>query len=175
MDPLHVPLVAGAVLLVPAGVTKLVRPSGAYRAMRLAGVASHVGLVRILGAVELTVAFGVISSAAWAWSAALGALYAGFGAFVVLALWRHAPIASCGCFGAADPPPTAAHAGVDAALSAVGLLAAIDGVRAPLDVVRDGGTHAVIIAAGGAAVAAAVYALFRFGGSRAARSRPRPS
>jgi hypothetical protein len=175
VDALHVPLVAGAVLLVPAGVTKLTRPLTAHRALRLAGLPSHVAFVRVLGAFELIVAFGVVASAAWPWPAALGLLYAGFGAFVVLALYRHAPIASCGCFGAADPPPTAAHAGIDAALSAVGFIAAIDGVRAPLDVLRDGGADAAIIAMGGAIVAAAVYALFRFGGSRALRSHPRPS
>ena len=41
------------------------------------------------------------------WAVAL--VYAGFAGFVGLAMSRRLPIASCGCFGKADTPPTWIH------------------------------------------------------------------
>ncbi len=55
--------------------------------------------------------------------AAVALLHAGFTAFVLLALSRGGVIASCGCFGRADTPPTRSHALVTGllALAAGGL------------------------------------------------------
>ena len=44
-------------------------------------------------------------------------MYAGFTAFVVIALRRGGVLSSCGCFGRADTPPTRAHALVTGAAS----------------------------------------------------------
>ena len=47
-------------------------------------------------------------------------MYAGFTAFVVIALRRGGVLSSCGCFGKADTPPTRAHALVTGAASVIG-------------------------------------------------------
>jgi hypothetical protein len=175
VDPLHVPLAAGALLLLLSGVQKLLHPLLAHRALRLTGLPSHPRAVRALGAAELVVGTGTLLLASRWWPAALAALYAGFAAFVVLALWRNTPLSSCGCFGAAETPPTPLHAGINAAIAAVALLAATDPPDAPIEVVTDGGASAVGFAAGSLFVASVVYAALtqRFG-SRATRSRPGP-
>ena len=82
-------------------------------------------------------------------------------------MWRRAPLTSCGCFGSAGVAPTPLHAGVDAGFAAVGVLAAIDPVRAPLDVLTGGGADAAVLAVGTALLSGAVYVLFTRGtGSR---------
>jgi hypothetical protein len=78
-------------------------------------------------------------------------------------VWRRAPLTTCGCFGSAGVSPTPLHAGVDAGLAAVGVLAAIDPLRAPIDVVTDGGSDAVLIVAGAALLAGAIYWFFTRG------------
>src|SRR4051812_22474688 len=136
MDALDVPLAAAALLLVPSGVAKLRRPADTERALRAVRLPGGATRVRVLGAGELVVGLGVVLDGARpGWSVALGALYAGFAAFVLLALWRRAPLTSCGCFGAAGVTPTPLHAGVDAGLAAVALLTALDPRSSPLDIV----------------------------------------
>ena len=94
-------------------------------------------------------------------------LYAGFAGFVLLAVWRRAPLTSCGCFGSAGVAPTPLHAGVDAGFAAFGVLAALDPVRAPLDVLTGGRADAAVLAVGTALLSGAVYVLFTRGtGSR---------
>jgi hypothetical protein len=51
--------------------------------------------------------------------------YLAFTAFVALALRRGGVLASCGCFGRADTPPTRTHLAVTALLAASGLLVAL--------------------------------------------------
>jgi hypothetical protein len=175
VDPLHIPVAAGALLLLLSGVQKVLRPLLTHRVLRIAGLPSHPSAVRVLGVIELAVGMGTLLSGSWWWPAALGALYAAFAAFVVLALWRNAPLSSCGCFGAAETPPTPLHAGINAAIAAVALLAATDPPDAPLEVVTDGGASAVGFVGGSLFVASVVYAALtqRFG-SRATRSHPGP-
>jgi hypothetical protein len=91
-------------------------------------------------------------------------------AFVVLALWRRAPLSSCGCFGGSSVAPTPLHAGIDAGFAAIGFVAATDAGPAAIDVLRDGGSDALTLAAGAIALAAVVYWVFtRWPGSRSAR------
>ncbi|WP_432545534.1 MauE/DoxX family redox-associated membrane protein [Kineococcus sp. SYSU DK004] len=148
MNPLTVPLLVGAALLVVAGVAKVRRPRSTAQALRTQSLPSGTALVRLLGAAELlVVALALSGSPAGAW--ALAAAYAGFTAFVVLALVRRRPLSSCGCFGAADVPPTAAHVAVTGALAAVGAAVALTG---------GAGLGAVLAAGPGPALAVAVSA-----------------
>jgi hypothetical protein len=175
MDALHVPLTAAAALLALAAPRKLNRPDEAGRALRLTGLPSSRWLVRAIGAVELAVGIGVLVDAGEPlWPFSLGVLYTGFALFVVLAVWRHAPLTSCGCFGASDASPTPLHAGVDAGAATVAFLAAADGIRAPVDVIGDGGADAAWLLAGAGVVTLVVYALFTgWPRTRSARSRRR--
>lgn len=68
-----------------------------------------------LAATEITVGSTALllthPLAAWA----VGLVYAGFAGFVALAMSRRLPIASCGCFGKADTPPTWIHLAINLA------------------------------------------------------------
>ncbi len=145
MDALAGPYLASAALLVVAGGAKLLDPLPLVRALRSVGLPAPQLLVRAVAAAELAVGLLAIGTGA-RWAAIGVALsYAGFTAFVLLALRRGGVLASCGCFGRADTPPTRTHVAVTGALAAVatavaaqplaglgGLLAAQPGSGVPL-------------------------------------------
>lgn len=71
-----------------------------------------------------TGAAALLFGGTWAgWAVAL--LYGGFGSFVAIALHRRIPIASCGCFGKADTPPSLVHVFLNGAGLAGGLWAGL--------------------------------------------------
>ncbi len=73
----------------------------------------------------LEVAVGLAAVAAPVSSAAgVALLYAGFTAFVLVALARGGVVESCGCLGRADTPPTVAHAATTATFALAAALAA---------------------------------------------------
>ena len=84
------------------------------------------GAVRAFAAAEVVVAVAALALPGRLTAALLALMYAGFTAFVVLALRRGGVLSSCGCFGKADTPPTRAHALVTGAASVTGLLVAVD-------------------------------------------------
>ena len=94
-------------------------------ALRAAGLASSIGVVYALAVAEIaTGAAALMVGGAWAgWAIAI--LYGGFGSFVAIALHRRIPIASCGCFGKADTPPTLIHVFLNAAGLVGGLWAGL--------------------------------------------------
>lgn len=104
---------ATAALLVVSGIQKLGNPAATAGALKAAGFPDRHSLVIGLALVEVAVGGGsvVVGNELFAWAQA--ALYAMFGGFVVLALSRKIPIASCGCFGRRDTPPTLIHFGVN--------------------------------------------------------------
>jgi hypothetical protein len=171
MDLLDVALAAAALLLVVSGPAKVARPDDTGRALRLTGLPSARALVRTIGVTELVVGVGVLLDGDRAvWPAALGATYAGFAGFVLLALWRRAPLSSCGCFGGTGVAPTPLHAGIDAGFAAIGFVVATDTGSAPIDTVLDGGSDAVLLVAGAVVLAGVVYWVFtRWPGSRSTR------
>ncbi|HEX7094411.1 MAG TPA: MauE/DoxX family redox-associated membrane protein [Acidimicrobiales bacterium] len=175
MDLLQVPFTAAALLLIPSGAIKAIRPDATRRALRAAGLAGPRTAVRLLGVAELATAIGVIVAGGRWWAASVGLLYAGFTLFLVVALWRRAPVRSCGCFGEAGAEPSPLHVGIDAAAVAVAALALSDPLPASLDVVRDGGADAAVLIAGALVVAAGAYLAFtRSLGTPATRSIPPP-
>jgi hypothetical protein len=107
-----------AALLVWSGIRKFADPEPTSGALRAAGLPSSRLSVLGLSSVEVAVGTAALlfSGATIAW--AVAAVYAGFAAFVTLAISRRLPIASCGCFGKADTPPTWIHLVIN--LAAVG-------------------------------------------------------
>lgn len=128
----HLPVLAGAWLLVAAGLNKIWRPAPTSRALRevvrnprLRALAGP-NVVRGLGAVEVACGAGVLASP---WAGAVwmqSALYAAFAGFVIFALSTGAPLQSCGCFGAADTPPSLSHVALNAVVAALGIAAVTD-------------------------------------------------
>jgi hypothetical protein len=88
--------------------------------------------VRVLAAGEAVLGVVAVVRPGALVAAAVAISYAGFTAFVLRALRSGSPLASCGCFGKTDTPPTPVHAVVTAALAvaagviAIGPAAALD-------------------------------------------------
>jgi methylamine utilization protein MauE len=107
-------LAVAALLLVAAGFSKTVRPDTTARALRVAPAAVRAGACAeaVLGILALLSVGGRITSALVATS------YLAFASFVTVALVQDRPLATCGCFGEPDTPPTLVHVLIDAALAA---------------------------------------------------------
>lgn len=108
---------AAAGLLALGGALKVARPTDTANALRALGVPGPVArpLVRLGAAVELAIGITALVVGGRVTAGLVGASYLGFALFVGAALWRHTPIASCGCFGEVDAPPTVLHAVVNVA------------------------------------------------------------
>ena len=125
MDALAGPYLASAALLVAAGVGKLVDPLPLVRALRSAHLPGSAALVRVLAAAEALLGLAAVVTGSRATAVLVAGSYAAFTAFVLLARRRGGVLASCGCFGKADTPPTTTHVAVTAALAAVAAAVAV--------------------------------------------------
>jgi uncharacterized membrane protein YphA (DoxX/SURF4 family) len=119
---------AAAALLVLAGTQKVRDPQPLVRATRSVGLRPPRGLVRGLAAVEVLVGLAALVDGSRWTALAVAASYALFTAFVLVARRRGGVLASCGCFGKADVPPTLTHAAVTATVA----LAALSGAPGSL-------------------------------------------
>ncbi|MFQ6171990.1 MauE/DoxX family redox-associated membrane protein [Oryzobacter sp. R7] len=121
---LAVPYAAAAVLLVVAGAPKVLDPGDLHRAVRSVGMPVGREAVRAFALAEVVVGVAALAVPGPATALLLAALYAGFTAFVVVALRSGGVVSSCGCFGKADTPPTVAHAVLTGGAALAGLAAA---------------------------------------------------
>ena len=151
MPALIVPFLAVCALLLLAGLAKLRTPAATAQALRTQGLPSSPGLVRLLGAVEVSLA---VAAAAGVPATALGvaAAYAAFTGFGLLPRLRGRPLSSCGCFGEPALPPTPVHAVLTALAAACALAVALTG-RAGLPVVTADGAVAAAAVLGATALA----------------------
>jgi hypothetical protein len=127
------PYLAGCALLVVAGVAKLVRPVDTTIALARA---TSVARARVQPVVRLAAgAEAVLGAAALARPNALLAglvavSYVAFGGYVLWARSSGAAVASCGCFGTPDTPPTVAHLAANIAFAIAALsVSAVDDHR----------------------------------------------
>lgn len=125
------PFLAAAALLVLAGVPKVVDPSSLVRALRSVGLPSAAPLVRLLAAGEVVVGAAALARPGRLTGVLVLLAYGAFTAFVALALRRGGVLASCGCFGRPDTPPTTSHLLVTALLAASGAVVAWGSAVAP--------------------------------------------
>jgi hypothetical protein len=116
------PFLAATVVLGVAGVAKLRRPDDTARALHAASIPLGRMAVRAGAVAELVVAIAALAIPGPITGALVAASYAGFAVFVVMALRRGWPLASCGCFGRPDTAPHLAHAALNigAAVAAAG-------------------------------------------------------
>lgn len=103
------PLWVFAGLLALGGALKVGAPLATQGALRQSGLPASGLLVRGMGLVELGVGIWAIATGGAPAGIAVAVLYGGFALFVVNALVRELPVASCGCFGREDTPPTWIH------------------------------------------------------------------
>lgn len=125
MDALAGPYLASAALLVVAGGTKLRDPLPLVRALRSARVPARPLLVRAVAAVEVALGVAAVLLGSRTAAVLVALSYAAFTGFVVLARARGGVLASCGCFGRSDTPPTVTHAVVTAGFALVAAAVAV--------------------------------------------------
>ncbi|HEX5722628.1 MAG TPA: MauE/DoxX family redox-associated membrane protein [Acidimicrobiia bacterium] len=107
-----------AALLVWSGIRKFADPEPTSGALRAAGLPFSRLSVLVLASIEVGVGAMALLFSGRVYPWAVAVVYAGFAGFVGLAMSRRLPIASCGCFGKADTPPTWIHLVIN--LAAVG-------------------------------------------------------
>jgi hypothetical protein len=155
---------AGALLLLAAGASKAVDPARTVGAMHRLGWGASPAAVRAGAVAEAMTGAATLVLGGWVLSGLVGLSYAGFAAFVALALRSGGPIGSCGCFGRADTLPRLLHVVVDVGLAAAGLAGMVAGVT-PLV------AASLPVAAGAVALAAGAYVALTAGSTRS-RSHP---
>lgn len=116
MSALHA---SAALLLVVAGVAKLLRPADGFAG--LVGLRTRPVGVRLIGVLEAAAGTAALIAgglAAWI----VGLLYAAFALIVLRAVLAGAD--SCGCFGRLDAPPSKIHVAGNLTLAAMSFIAA---------------------------------------------------
>jgi uncharacterized protein YjeT (DUF2065 family) len=98
-----------AFLLVATGLVKVAKPTDTARAIRAMGLPAGDNAARFLGLVEITIGLSVVMTLSIAALAAQGLMYLAFLVWIVAALQKAVPIASCGCLGTPDTPPYWGH------------------------------------------------------------------
>jgi len=112
------PYLAATALLGLAGGLKVVRPSETANALRAAGLPSHRSLVRLGALAEVAVAIAALAAPGMVTGTLVSVSYLAFAGFIGMALRRRWVIASCGCLGRPDTPPTPAHLVLNVAAAA---------------------------------------------------------
>jgi len=125
MDALAGPYLASAALLVAAGGAKLIDPLPLVRALRSARLPAPRHVVRVVAAVEVAIGAAAVLLGSRGAAVAVTVSYAAFTAFVLVARHRGGVLASCGCFGKTDTPPTTTHVVVTGALAVVAAAVAV--------------------------------------------------
>ena len=163
MDVFAGPFLAAAALLVLAGAAKAADPLPLVRALTSAGLSGRAPRlapwVRVAAAGEAALGVWAIASGSRAAALAVAGSYAGFTGFVLLARARGGVLASCGCFGKADTPPTVTHAVVTAAAAAVALAVAVRPYGDLSGLLAGSPAGGVALLAATAAVAVTAYAV----------------
>jgi hypothetical protein len=126
VEALGGPVVISAVVLALAGARKLMDPASTQGALREMGLPWRGPIVAALAVGEILVGVAVLAVGGTLTLLALAAWYLGFAAFVAVALRRDVPLASCGCIGKEDTPPTWVHLAIDLFFGVVALVAAFD-------------------------------------------------
>ena len=127
MAPASALVLAGAVLLVVAGVGKVRRPSYTAGAIKSVGVRVKRRSVTLLGTAEVAIGLAAFVASGPVPSTLVGLSYLGFTGFLVLALRKGGAMSSCGCLGRPDTPPTRTHAVLTAALGTAAIATAVGG------------------------------------------------
>ena len=117
---------AASVLLVAGGIPKIRRPEPVTRALAAARLPASTGVARALGVGESVIGVLFLTVPGRASAALLAAAYVGFAAFLTYLLVAHVAVASCGCAGERDLPPSWLHVGLDLVATMAAIVAAFD-------------------------------------------------
>jgi len=157
MTALAGPFLAAAALLVLAGVGKVLDPLPLVRALRSAGLRLRPSAVRVGAGLEAALGLWAVVLGGRVATALVAASYAAFTGFVLLALLRGGVLASCGCFGKADTPPTRTHAAVTGGLALAVAATAVRPFGTLADLLSGSPSHGVPLLAATLALGAMLY------------------
>jgi hypothetical protein len=123
---------SASVVLVAGGVAKTLRPAGTERALSAAHLPSGAGIVRTLGSAEAAIGVAFLVAPGRTTGALVAGAYLAFAAFIMYLLLGRVAVASCGCAGERDLPPSWLHVVLDgiAAAGASAVLVAPEPPRA---------------------------------------------
>jgi len=115
-------------VLLISGIAKILFPSPTQSALSTVGLPSSLFFVRSLGLIEiLSGVLGILLGGIYL-PVIIGALFAFFTIFILFAL-RNGQVASCGCFGATESPPSLLHVFANLLFMVIALLAVgVDGL-----------------------------------------------
>ena len=137
MNPAAGPFTIAVVLLALGGAFKAASPGDTAKALRGLGLPGWPLLVRLGGVLEIAVGVVALLTGDRVAAALVMVSYLGFAAFVAVALARGVPIATCGCFGKADTPPSVVHLVINLGAAVAALAVVVDPGVALDDVVAD--------------------------------------
>src|SRR3954465_11961675 len=121
------PLLIASALLAVAGAPKTLDPTNTVGALRSVGLRVPPFTVRLFGAVETALGIATLVTGARPLAVLVALSYAGFSAFILVALSKGGAVSSCGCVGRADTPPPRSHVGVTSGLAIACAAAALTG------------------------------------------------
>ncbi|HET7530494.1 MAG TPA: MauE/DoxX family redox-associated membrane protein [Mycobacteriales bacterium] len=133
MEPATAPLLVAGTLLAIGGTPKIRRPAPTSGALRSVGLRVPDAAVRAGGLVEAALGVGAVLTGSRLLAASVAASYLGFSAFVAVALSRGGVVASCGCLGRSDTPPTRSHLALTLGLATAAAVAAVTGASGLID------------------------------------------
>src|SRR3954453_2419926 len=111
------PLLIASALLAVAGAPKTLAPTTTVGALRSVGLRVPPVAVRLFGAVETALGIATLITGARPLAALVALSYAGFSAFILVALSKGGAVSSCGCVGRPDTPPARSPGGGPAGLA----------------------------------------------------------
>ena len=113
------PVFIAAVIVVIGGALKIGTPAATQSALRALSLPDNRFLVQLMGVGEVAVATAMLAFGGPIAAALLVVAYLLFAGFVIAAKRSSAGLASCGCFGSVDTPPSVVHVVVNLASAAV--------------------------------------------------------
>ncbi len=120
------PVFLVAVVVALGGALKLGAPAPTVSALRAVGApggSALTGVVYAMGLFEVALGAAVLAVAGPFAVAVMGVVYLAFAGFVQLARRADSALASCGCFGQADTPPSGLHVVINLASAAIAFAA----------------------------------------------------
>jgi hypothetical protein len=137
------PLHLAAFVLAVSGAHKLLEPEAASRALVAAGVPEALASGRAVGSVEIVAGVGLLAFGGLAPTLAVGAMYAGFAAFLLVLRSRDDAV-PCGCFGASDAPPGPVHLAINLLCVAVAAVAVATAMPSLTEVASASDTASIV-------------------------------
>ncbi len=137
MEGFAAPFFVASALLALAGGAKLARPEPTVGALRSVGLPANRTLAQAFGFTEVLIGSIAIIVGGPLVASLVAVAYLAFTGFIVVALHTGGAVASCGCFGTDDSPPTRVHLVLNLLATATAVGAAVGGVGGIAEIMAD--------------------------------------